>query len=135
MVLDQPQEAAVGTRSTFSAGVTELGRSYGGDLSFPVLYLRCPVELHQACVPTGCGAVEGERVGSAERERAEAGSCYGHVSISKTSRENDWGKRDYSGDFPAVEGYMCDVAFHCCIRRPVYSHTHHVPPFFVFLLF
>lgn len=48
-------------------------------------------------------------------------------------------KKDYSGYFLTVEGYMCDVTLHCYIRRPVYSHAQKIIVFclhfFVFLLF
>lgn len=71
-------------------------------------------------------------------EKGKAGSCYWHVCISNNTDKKKK-KKDYSRCFLTVEGYMCDVALHCWILRPVYSHALKIIVlslhFFVFLLF
>lgn len=64
-------------------------------------------------------------------EKPKTWSCYGHVCVSKTRREDD---KRITVDIFSVEGYMCDVALHCYIRRPAYSHAQKIivalPPCF-----
>ncbi len=123
----------MGTHLTFSAGVTELGWSYGGDLS--------PCSTHAAWwalsglytgrVGGGGGDTGGEREGTGwELLRA----C-----LHLQNKEKGWKKKDYSGYFLTVEGCMCDVTLHCYILRPVYSRAQKIIVFwlhfFVFLLF
>lgn len=71
-------------------------------------------------------------------EKGKAGSCYWHVCISNNT-DKKFKKKDYSRCFLTVEGYMCAVALHCWILRPVYSHALKIIVlslhFFVFLLF
>lgn len=98
---------------------------------FPVLYPCRLVELYQACVP-------------AEREGRGRGDAVGEgrdwelfrACLHLQNKERGW-QKDYSGYFLTVEGYVCDVASHCYIHRPVYVPENHslLPPFFVFLLF
>lgn len=74
----------MGTHLTFSAGVTELGWSYGGDLS--------PCSIHAAW-SSSIKLVYQQRErgggGGMQWEKGETGSCFGHVCISKTRSEDD----------------------------------------------
>lgn len=73
--LDHRWKETVGIHLTFSAGVTELGWSYGGDLSL------CSTH---AAWSSSIRLVHQQSGGWKGREKGEAGSCYGHVCISKT---------------------------------------------------
>lgn len=56
------------------------------EVTFPRALPTLPGELYQACIPAEWG-VEGET--QEGREKGQAGSCYGHVCISKTRRKDE----------------------------------------------
>lgn len=97
---------------------------------FPMLCPRCLVELYQACIPAewvvGRG---GDAGGEGKAKDLELLRACLHLQ----NKEGGW-QKDYSGYFFSVEGYMCDVALHCYIRRPAYSHAQKIivalPPCF-----
>lgn len=120
---------AMGTHLTFSAGVTELGWSYGGDLS--------PCSIHAAW-SSSIKLVYRQREGRGRGDAVGEGRDWElfRACLHLQNKERGW-QKDYSGYFLTVEGYVCDVASHCYIHRPVYVPENHslLPPFFVFLLF
>lgn len=76
-----------------------------------------------------------ERGGGMQWEKGETWELF-RACLHLQNKERGW-QKDYSGYFLTVEGYVCDVASHCYIHRPVYVPENHslLPPFFVFLLF
>lgn len=121
---------ALGTHLTFSAGVTELGWSYRGDLS--------PCFTHAAW-SSSIRLVYRQSWGWREEAGGEAGRCYGHVCISKTRREDDW-KKGLQWIFShcwRIHVWFCLALLHSqasVFTRPE-NHSPLPPFFFVFLLF
>lgn len=73
-------------------------------------------------LPAPSGSRTG-RVGGAGRGEKRLGVVSGMSASPKTRREDD--KRITVDIFPTAEGYMCDVAARCYIRRPAHVPENH----------
>jgi len=126
----------VGTHLTFSARVTELGWSYGGDLSPCSTHVAWSSSIRLVYWQSGGWRW---RVRRGERKK-RLGVVTGMSVSPKQGKRMTVEKKDYSGYFLSVEGYICDVPLHCYICRPVCSQAQKIIvfcplSFFVFLLF
>lgn len=95
--------------------------------ALPTLPGRAPSGLYTG----GVGRWKGGREAGVDGEAKDLELL--RACLRLQNKEGGW-QKDYSGYFLSVEGYMCDVALHCYIRRPAYSHAQKIivalPPCF-----